>query len=70
MDIKLSGKVSLDFSQPRELQTFLERLLRLDFLSKIGYVCTGGGALIRLLSGMRLPLLEAMEKNYQRWQNG
>ena len=38
-------------------------------LSKIGYVCTGGGALIRFLSGVRLPLVEAMEKAYDRWKN-
>lgn len=36
-------------------------------LSKIGYVCTGGGALIRFLSGMKLPLVEAMEKACERW---
>jgi len=38
-------------------------------LSKIGYVCTGGGALIRFLSGVKLPLVEAMEKAYDRWKN-
>ena len=31
-------------------------------LDDIGFVCTGGGALVRYLSGMRLPLIEAMEK--------
>jgi phosphoglycerate kinase len=30
--------------------------------SKLGFVCTGGGALIRYLGGKKLPLLEAMEK--------
>ncbi len=34
---------------------------------KIGYVCTAGGALIRFLSGVELPLLEAMKKAYTRW---
>lgn len=36
-------------------------------LSKIGYVCTGGGALIRFLSGMKLPLVKAMKKSCERW---
>jgi phosphoglycerate kinase len=40
---------------------------RLGDLSKISYVCTGGGALIRFLSGMKLPLVEAMKKARQRW---
>ena len=43
---------------------------RLGDLSKISYVCTGGGALIRFLSGMKLPLVEAMKKARKRWQNG
>jgi phosphoglycerate kinase len=29
---------------------------------KLGFVCTGGGALIRYMSGTKLPLIEAMEK--------
>jgi len=29
---------------------------------KISYVCTGGGAMVRFLSGVKLPLIEAMEK--------
>jgi len=40
---------------------------RLGDLSRIDYVCTGGGALIRFLSGMRLPLVEAMKRAYKRW---
>jgi len=36
-------------------------------LSKINHVCTGGGALIRFLSGVKLPLVEAMKKARQRW---
>ncbi|MHC4504367.1 MAG: phosphoglycerate kinase, partial [Planctomycetota bacterium] len=28
----------------------------------IGYLCTAGGAMVRFLSGARLPLLVAMEK--------
>jgi phosphoglycerate kinase len=40
---------------------------RLGDLSKISYVCTGGGALIRLLSGIKLPLVEAMKKARERW---
>lgn len=35
-------------------------------IEKIGYVSTAGGALIRFLSGVRLPLIEAMEKAAQR----
>ncbi|MFQ5867512.1 MAG: phosphoglycerate kinase [bacterium] len=38
---------------------------RLGNLSKISYVCTGGGALIRFLSGIKLPLVEAMKKARQ-----
>jgi phosphoglycerate kinase len=30
------------------------------------YVCTGGGAMVRFLAGKRLPLIEAMEKAYDR----
>jgi phosphoglycerate kinase len=35
-------------------------------LSKYGYVCTGGGAMVRFLAGKRLPLIEAMENAYDR----
>jgi phosphoglycerate kinase len=35
-------------------------------LNDVGYVCTAGGAMVRYLSGKRLPLLEAMEKAYNR----
>jgi phosphoglycerate kinase len=41
---------------------------RLGDLSKINYVCTGGGALIRFLSGKKLPLVEAMKKARKRWE--
>ena len=34
--------------------------------SKLNYVSTAGGALIRYLSGVKLPLIEAMEKAYAR----
>ena len=30
--------------------------------SNIGYVCTAGGAMVRFLSGIKLPLIEAMKK--------
>lgn len=40
---------------------------RLGDLRKISYVCTGGGALIRFLSGTKLPLVEAMKKARERW---
>ncbi len=33
-------------------------------LDKIDYVCTAGGAMVRYLSGKKLPLIEAMEKAY------
>lgn len=32
--------------------------------SKINYVCTAGGAMVRFLSGVKLPLIEAMKKAY------
>ncbi len=35
-------------------------------LSDYGYVCTGGGAMVRFLAGKRLPLIEAMERAYER----
>jgi len=35
-------------------------------LEDIDYVCTAGGAMVRYLSGIRLPLIEAMEKAYAR----
>jgi len=45
----------------------INSLSQLGDSSKIGYVCTGGGALIRFLSGMKLPLVEAMKKSCERW---
>ena len=35
-------------------------------LTKYGYVCTGGGAMVRFLAGKKLPLIEAMEKAFER----
>ena len=35
-------------------------------LTKFDYVCTGGGAMVRFLAGKRLPLIDAMEKAYER----
>lgn len=35
-------------------------------LSKISYVCTAGGAMVRFMSGKKLPLIEAMEAAYER----
>jgi phosphoglycerate kinase len=32
--------------------------------SKINYICTAGGAMVRFLSGVKLPLIAAMEKAY------
>ena len=34
--------------------------------AEIDYVCTAGGAMVRYLSGIRLPLIEAMEKAHAR----
>ena len=39
---------------------------RFTDLSKYGYVCTGGGAMVRFLAGKRLPLIEAMERAFER----
>ncbi|MCC7263532.1 MAG: phosphoglycerate kinase [Candidatus Latescibacteria bacterium] len=33
---------------------------------QINYICTAGGAMVRFLSGDKLPLIAAMEKAYQR----
>ena len=38
-------------------------------LEKINYVCTAGGAMVRFLSGKKLPLIAAMEKAYDRDSN-
>jgi phosphoglycerate kinase len=35
-------------------------------LSTYSYICTGGGAMVRFLAGKRLPLIEAMEKAFDR----
>jgi phosphoglycerate kinase len=37
-------------------------------LNQYSYVCTAGGAMIRFLSGKKLPLIQAMEAAYQRYQ--
>lgn len=34
--------------------------------SRINYVCTAGGAMVRFLSGVKLPLIEAMKKAYNK----
>jgi phosphoglycerate kinase len=39
---------------------------RFTDISKLGYVSTAGGALIRYLSGVKLPLIEAMKRAYDR----
>ncbi len=33
-------------------------------VKKISYVCTAGGAMVRFMSGKKLPLIEAMENSY------
>ena len=35
-------------------------------LDRIDYVCTAGGAMVRFLSGKKLPLIQAMEKAFAR----
>lgn len=35
--------------------------------SKINYVCTAGGAMVRFLSGVKMPLIEAMKNAYDRF---
>jgi phosphoglycerate kinase len=35
---------------------------RFSKMSDFGYICTAGGAMVRFLSGKRLPLIEAMEE--------
>lgn len=35
--------------------------------SKLDYICTAGGAMVRYLSGNTLPLLKAMEKAFIKW---
>lgn len=35
-------------------------------LAQINYVCTAGGAMVRFMSGKKLPLIEAMESAYAR----
>jgi len=37
-------------------------------LEDIDYVCTAGGAMVRFLSGKKLPLIEAMEKAYTNYK--
>ncbi len=37
-------------------------------LENINYVCTAGGAMVRFLSGKKLPLCEAMEKAYKKFK--
>jgi phosphoglycerate kinase len=39
-------------------------------LKDISYVCTAGGAMVRYLSGKKLPLIQAMEKAFARHQQG
>ncbi len=39
---------------------------RFTSLTQYSYVCTAGGAMIRFLSGKKMPLIEAMERAWQR----
>jgi phosphoglycerate kinase len=36
-------------------------------INKISYVCTAGGAMVRFLSGKKLPLIKAMEKAFEKY---
>lgn len=38
------------------------------FIDSIGYVSTGGGAFVRFVAGIDLPLIQAMKKAYKRWR--
>ncbi len=38
-------------------------------LKTISYVCTAGGAMVQFLTGEKLPLIQAMEKAYERQKN-
>ena len=42
---------------------------RFSNLSRIGHVSMGGGALVRFLAGIELPLVRAMKKACQRWRD-
>ncbi len=37
-------------------------------IKNISYVCTAGGAMVRFLSGKKLPLIKAMEKAFKRYR--
>lgn len=41
---------------------------RFTEMKNYSYVCTAGGAMVRFLSGKKLPLIEAMEKAGKRWK--
>jgi phosphoglycerate kinase len=37
-------------------------------IKKISYVCTAGGAMVRFLTGKKLPLIKAMEKAFEKYR--
>ena len=37
------------------------------FNAKVGYTCTGGGAFVRFVAGVEMPLMKAMKKARNRW---
>ena len=37
-------------------------------IKKISYVCTAGGAMVRYLTGKKLPLIRAMEKAFEKYR--
>ncbi|MDY7029836.1 MAG: phosphoglycerate kinase, partial [Spirochaetota bacterium] len=41
---------------------------RFTNLEDFNYVCTAGGAMVRFLSGKKLPLIAAMEKAGRKWK--
>jgi phosphoglycerate kinase len=41
---------------------------RFGVRERIGYVCTSGGAMVRFLSGQELPVVEALRRAGQRWE--
>ena len=45
---------------PIDIQAVAEAAAKYQVKDKLGYVCTGGGALIRFLTGEELPVVKAL----------
>ena len=59
----IAGAAGYSVSGGGDTVTAAAKFVNLD---EIDYVCTAGGAMVRYLSGKKLPLIEAMEKAYRR----